>query len=83
MHGREGAWHDNTGNQYFGGLQWLRSTWLRAGGHDYAAFLHPGDSRYPFPASPREEIYRMWIVVTRQDHGSFHEWGTAGLCGLR
>ncbi len=83
VHGKEGAWGDNTGNLYFGGLQWRRSTWLRAGGTDYTAFNHPGDRRYPFPASPREEIYRMWIVVMMQDRGSFREWGTAGQCGLR
>ncbi len=83
IHSFEGAWHDNTGNSYFGGLQWLPSTWERAGGHDNPAFHHPGDRRYPFTASPREEIQRMWIVVMRQDHGSYREWGTASRCGLR
>lgn len=83
VHRHEGAWGDNTGNSYFGGLQWLPSTWARAGGRYDAAFAHPGDRRYPFSASPREEIYRMWVVVVRQDHGSFREWGTAGYCGLR
>lgn len=78
----EGAWPANTGNTYFGGLQFKQSTWERAGGAHYAAFDHPGDRRYPFTASPREQIYRMWVIV-RQDHGSFREWGTAGRCGLR
>jgi hypothetical protein len=83
VHQHEGAWNDNTGNTYFGGLQFLESTWKRAGGAHHMAFDHPGDQRrYPFTVSPREQIYRMWIIV-RQDGGSFREWGTAGACGLR
>jgi hypothetical protein len=82
IHGREGAWNDNTGNGYFGGMQFLRSTWTRAGGPYYAAFGHPGDGRYPFTASAREQLYRAWLVWNR-DGGSWREWGTARACGLR
>ena len=82
IHEHEGAWDDNTGNSYFGGLQFLASTWRRAGGGEYAAFAHPGDSRYPFTASPREQLYRAWLVY-RRDGNSWREWGTAGACGLR
>jgi hypothetical protein len=32
-----GDWHINTGNGYFGGLQFLTSTWLSNGGGEYAA----------------------------------------------
>ncbi len=81
IHQHEGAWNDNTGNSYFGGLQWLPSTWSKAGGKHDIAFDHPGDSRYPFHASPREEIYRCWLTYLK-DHHSFREWGTAGICGL-
>ena len=81
IHSREGAWTDNTGNSYFGGGQMLRSTWLRAGGGWYAAFDHPGDRRYPFTASPREQLYRMWVIYLL-DRRSFREWGTASACGL-
>jgi resuscitation-promoting factor RpfB len=32
-----GNWHINTGNGYYGGLQFLTSTWLGAGGGDFAS----------------------------------------------
>ena len=32
-----GNWHINTGNGYFGGLQFLTSTWLAYGGGDFAS----------------------------------------------
>lgn len=70
----EGAWPTNSGNSYFGGLQFLPSTWRRAGGAEYTAFSHPGDPRYPFTASPREQLYRAWIIW-RSHNGSWSEWG--------
>lgn len=82
LHSKEGAWNDNTGNGYFGGAQFLESTWKRAGGRHYAAFDHPGDRRFPFAASPREQLYRVWRIYLK-DHRSFREWGTAAACGLR
>lgn len=81
IHDREGAWPDNTGNSYFGGAQFLSSTWYSVHGPYEAAFDHPGDPRYPFAASPREQLYRMWLVYRRD--GNWSEWGTAGMCGLR
>lgn len=83
IHSHEGAWNDNTGNTYFGGLQFLEDTWKRAGGAHYAAFDHPGDSRYPFTPSPREQLYRAWVLWKRHG-GAWTEWGDAvGACGLR
>ena len=32
-----GNWHINTGNGYYGGLQFAQSTWLANGGADFAA----------------------------------------------
>ena len=32
-----GRWHINTGNGYYGGLQFAQSTWLANGGADFAA----------------------------------------------
>jgi hypothetical protein len=32
-----GDWHINTGNGYYGGLQFSLSSWQAAGGTDYAA----------------------------------------------
>lgn len=68
----EGAWND--AGYYGGGLQFLVSTWNSVGGHarstaDIAA------------ASPREQIYRAWLVVRRD--GGWQEWGgTKTACGL-
>lgn len=70
IHEHEGAWNDNTGNGYFGGMQFLLSTWLSVGGRSY-----------PHLASPREQLYRAWLVY-RRDGGSWREWGTARACGL-
>lgn len=71
IHGREGAWNANTGNGYYGGMQFLISTWRRVGGPSY-----------PHLVSPREQLYRAWLIYL-QDGRSWHEWGTAGACGLR
>jgi len=32
-----GDWHINTGNGYYGGLQFDNRTWLGAGGRDFSA----------------------------------------------
>jgi hypothetical protein len=56
---------------YYGGMQFLVSTWRRAGGIGL-----------PSSASPREQLYRAWIIW-RANGGSWREWGTAAVCGLR
>jgi hypothetical protein len=58
-------------NGYYGGFQFLLSTWQRAGGRGY-----------PHRAIPNEQYYRAW-VIWKANHGSWREWGTAGMCGLR
>ena len=35
-----GRWHINTGNGYYGGLQFSRSTWRGFGGGKFARFAH-------------------------------------------
>lgn len=88
IHQHEGAWPDNTGNTYFGGMQFLRSTWERAGGRYDAAFDHPGDHRYPFRMPIREQLYRAYVIWDSANHvmndhiGSWGEWGTRGACGV-
>lgn len=63
-------WDTNTGNGYYGGMQFLLSTWQRAGG-----------TGYPHQWPAREQLYRAWVIV--QSHGgSWVEWGTRGMCGL-
>jgi hypothetical protein len=71
IHSREGAWNANTGNGYYGGMQFLLSTWRSVG----------GPSR-PDLVTPREQLYRTWLVYLR-DGSSWREWGTARICGLR
>jgi Transglycosylase-like domain len=71
IHEHEGAWDDDTGNGYYGGMQFLLSTWQSVGGRGR-----------PDQASPREQLHRAWLVYLRDGH-SWREWGTAGACGLR
>lgn len=67
------AWVDWAGrpSRYAGGMQFLQSTWERAGGR--------GE---PWQWSPREQVYRAYRIWLRNDH-SWSEWGTAAKCGLR
>lgn len=74
IHGGEGAWTSNTGNGYYGGLQFAQSTWDRNGGRRYA-------SRADL-ASPLEQ---MWIAESawHESGGRFSQWpNTARACGL-
>lgn len=62
---------------YYGGMQFLVSTWRRAGGEGL-----------PSSASPREQLYRAYRIwdmgrgVVGDGVGSWREWGTAGRCRL-
>ena len=74
IHAGEGTWTSNTGNGYYGGLQFAQSTWDRNGGQKYA-------SRADL-ASPLEQ---MWTAENawRESGGSFAQWpNTARACGL-
>ena len=72
IHQHEGAYNDATGNGYFGGFQFLPSTW---------ASVNP--EGYPLPNVEPPHIQRLlaWRVW-RRDGDSWREWGTAGICGL-
>ncbi len=72
IHSREGAWNSNTGNGYFGGLQFTAYTYRSVGGRS--------DGRADLD-TPREQLYRAYRVWTR-DGGSWREWGTARACGV-
>jgi hypothetical protein len=78
IHLQEGSWSANTGNGYFGGMQFSAKTWRRVGGKHDSAFAHPGDPVYPFRASAAEQLYRAWLLW-RRDGGSWSSWGDAGL----
>ena len=77
VHAKEGPWTANTGNGYFGGMQFAAATWLRAGGAPQAAFKHPGDKRFPFRASTSEQLRRAWILW-KHDGGTWRSWGAVG-----
>ena len=77
IHLKEAPWTANTGNGYFGGMQFAASTWIRAGGKRDPAFSHPGNPRYPFRASAVEQLHRAWIVWKR-DGGTWRSWGAVG-----
>ena len=48
-----GNWSINTGNGFYGGLQFTTSTWLAYGGAKYAPNTHPsGSVRIQSPARP-------------------------------
>lgn len=73
----EGSWTAATGNGYEGGLQFLLSTWKRAGG-SVDRFGH-----WASVATPREQLYRAWIIW-KSHGGSWSEWGVMRpACGLR
>jgi hypothetical protein len=77
IHVQEGSWSANTGNGYFGGMQFAAKTWKRVGGKRDAAFAHPGDGAFPFRASATEQLYRAWVLWIR-DGGSWRSWGAVG-----
>lgn len=68
-----GNWDANTGNGYYGGLQFSRSTWDAYGGDRY--------SRYPHHASRGQQI----AIAERlhEAHGDYGAWpACARLLGL-
>jgi Transglycosylase-like domain len=74
IHSGEGGWTSNTGNGFYGGLQFTQGTWERNGGRKYA-------SRADL-ATPLEQ---MWIAESawRESGGGFDQWpNTARACGL-
>lgn len=68
-----GNWAANTGNGYYGGLQFLHSTWLSNGGGAYAD--------YPHQASREEQI--AIATKLRDARGGYGAWpGCARKLGL-
>ena len=55
-----GNWAINTGNGYYGGLQFSLSSWRAVGG-----------SGYPHQASKAEQIRRAEILLSRQGWGAW------------
>lgn len=59
-----GDWAINTGNGYYGGVQFLLSTWRSVGG-----------SGYPHQNSPAEQAYRAEILKNRSGLGQWPHCG--------
>lgn len=69
--GESGNWHIHN-PPYANGFQFMYSTWVSAGGLPSTWIS----------ASPLEQIYRAWIVWSR-DGQSWREWpNTSRACGL-
>ncbi len=77
VHLHEGPWGANTGNGYFGGMQFARATWVAVGGPVDPAFTHPGDPAVPFTASVRTQLRIAWNVWLR-DGRTWRSWGAVG-----
>jgi hypothetical protein len=77
IHQHEGPWRANTGNGYFGGMQFAQATWLAVGGPTVPAFAHPGDAGFPFAVSARQQLRLAWAVYER-DGGTWRSWGAVG-----
>ena len=77
VHLLEGPWTANTGNGYFGGMQFAPQTWKRVHGAADPAFAHPGDAAFPFTASPKEQLQRAWLLWLK-DGRSWRSWGGPG-----
>lgn len=77
VHLKEGPWSANTGNGYFGGMQFSPETWKRVNGKSVPAFAHPGDAAFPFDVSPREQQHRAWLLWLH-DGRSWRSWGAVG-----
>ncbi|MEU4210283.1 transglycosylase family protein [Streptomyces sp. NPDC026206] len=66
-----GNWHINTGNGYYGGLQFSQSSWKAAGGTQYAARADL--------ATKAQQIATAERLLAMQGPGA---WGCAGAGGL-
>ena len=77
VHKHEAPWSANTGNGYFGGMQFSIPTWRRLKGAMVPAFKHPGDAAFPFSASQTEQLYRAWLLW-KSDSGTWRSWGAVG-----
>ncbi|MFN2629787.1 MAG: transglycosylase family protein [Gaiellaceae bacterium] len=77
IHLKEGPWSANTGNGYFGGMQFSAQAWKRVGGKRDPAFAHPGDPAYPFSVARDEQLYRAWLLWNRGG-GTWRAWGAVG-----
>ena len=55
-----GDWHINTGNGFYGGLQFLPSTWAAFGGHQYAPNAHLATREQQIEIAERTQNVQGW-----------------------
>jgi hypothetical protein len=55
-----GRWHINTGNGYYGGLQFSPSTWRAFGGRKYATNAHRATKREQIRIAERVRRHQGW-----------------------
>jgi Transglycosylase-like domain len=73
VHSHEGSWTANTGNGFYGGMQFMLSTWRSSGGWRYAF--------YPHQATPHEQLHVAYMLWRR---AGWSPWpNTSRMCGLR
>ena len=77
VHAKEGGWRANSGNGYFGGMQFAADTWRSMKGSHQAALHHPGDPAYPFTATKSEQLQVAWRLWLKDGH-SWKSWGGVG-----
>src|SRR5262245_49057064 len=65
-----GRWHLNTGNGFYGGLQFSLSTWLAMGGGQF--------SHFPHLTSPHNQKVVAEVTLARQGIGA---WPVCGVFG--
>ncbi len=63
-----GRWNLNTGNGYFGGLQWLPSTWIANGGGRYSSMPHYATRLQQMTVASRMSLSN-WPVCGRRYWG--------------
>lgn len=66
-----GNWHTNTGNGYYGGLQFSQGTWVAMGGRQFAARADL--------AAPREQM----AVAERLLRATDYSWGSWPVCSRK
>ena len=77
IHRHEGSWSANTGNGYYGGMQFAAATWLNMKGARDPALSHPGNPAYPFRVPVMQQLRIAWLVYVHDGH-TWKSWGAVG-----
>lgn len=64
-----GRWHINTGNGYYGGLQFSDSTWDAYGGEQFTAYAHHATRREQIIVA--ERVLNGWNGIGAQGWGAW------------